>query len=556
MNRFRWLPCVFGEDKDAGFVAILTALIALVLLGLAAIAVDISRWYVEGERLQKAVDAAALAGAVYLPGDPTRASASAREFAEKNGFTIDDVDVTYVDGPGSRPSQMRVTMSSRVDNAFGAALGVANTTITRTAVAEYAGPVPLGSPCNVFGREDMEAELPDGGQGAVSSAACSSAGTYWANISGSNVNKARGDGYAASWCTRPDDGRGIDACDRIDPAGTNPGRNLDFTGEGYVYMVRVKRSGTLNLQGYDIGWAATGDNCTAGNLVGRNTRNRYVTTAAEAALRYASGSSPFCTGDSQMNLPEGDNSTVRTVVTVREPGRSVWDPLSGEVACTLDLPGWPLSTPASSLSAADSVSRLLQRTHHRWADLCPAPLSAQAGEDWSIQIQTIGGGGQNRFSLRAAMTGGASAADVSIFGAGKISLFNNVPAGTSNFNVVRLDSGTANRVLSLQFFDLGDATAPVTVTVLAPDSNTAMANCTGLGPTSGTLPGCSITTRASTHGGRWQVVQIPIPSNYRCSDDRDQSRCWVRVRLSTSAAQSDTTTWSASLSGEPLRLVE
>ena len=543
------------RGRDHGFVAIITALLAITLLGLAAIAVDISRWYVEGARLQNAVDAAALAGAPSLPGKPDEASAAAREFAEKNGFTIDGVDVTYEDGPGSRPSQLRVTMSSSVSNAFGAALGVPTTRITRTAVAEYAGPAPMGSPCNVFGREDMPS-FGAAGQDSVGSDNCSSAGTYWANISGSNVNKARGDGYAAGWCTKPDDGRGIDACDRIDPSGANPGTNLDYTSEGYVYMVRAKRSGILNLQGYDIGWVATGDNCTEGNLVGVTNRNPYVTTRAEATARYARGSSAYCTGDSQMKLPEGDDSVVRTVITVREPGRSVWDPLSGDVACTLDLPGWDLSTPTSRLSASDATSRELQRTYHRWADLCPAPLNAQAGEDWSIQIQTIGGGGQNRFSLRAGMSGGATGADVSIFGAGKISLFNNVPAGTSNFNVVRLDSSAANRVLSLQFFDLGDATAPVSVTVLAPDSNTAMANCIGEGPTNGSLPGCSITTRASTHGGRWQIVRIPIPSDYSCSDDRDESKCWVRVRLSTTAAQADTTTWAASLSGDPVRLVE
>lgn len=543
-------------DGDEGIVAILTVLLALVLFGCAAIAVDISRWYVEGERLQKAVDAASLAGAVYLPGNPTSASAAAHEFAEDNGFTIDGSEVTYEEGRGRRPSQLRITMSSNVDNAFATLLGVPTTRITRTAVAEYAGPVPMGSPCNVFGREDMELLLASGSQGTVASANCSTAGTYWANIAGSNVNKARGDGYAAGWCTKPDDGRGIDGCDRIDPTGSSPGTNLDYDSTGYVYLVRVKKTGSLNLQGYDIGWAATGDNCTAGNLVGATNVNPYVQTRGEATIRYARGSNAFCTGDSQMSLPEGDDSTVRTVITVREPSASVWDPLAGKVACTLDLPGWNLQTPRGRLSANDANSRLLQQTFHRWADLCPAPLNASAGEDWSIQVRTIGGGGQNRFALRAAMSSGAGAADVSIFGAGRISLFNNVPAGTSNFNVVRLDSGAADRVLSLNFFDLGDATAPVSVTVLAPDSNAPMTGCTGLGPTTGSMPGCTLTTRSSTHGGRWQTINIPIASDYLCSDDRDQAKCWVRVRLSTTDAQADTTTWSAALSGDPLRLVE
>jgi Flp pilus assembly protein TadG len=555
MSAMTWLRRRLSGDE--GIVAIWTAMLAVVLFGMAAFAVDIARWYVEGERLQKSVDAAALAGAVYLPGDGSTADANALALAEKNGWTVDGNLVTFVPGRGARPSQMRVTMSSQVSNAFAGLLGFPTTTVTRTAVAEYAGPVPMGSPCNVFGREDMERTLTSGSQGTVGSAACSSAGSYWANIAGSNVNKARGDGYAASWCTKPDDGVGIDRCDRVDPTGANPGRNLDYTADGYVYIARVKKSGTLDLQGYDIGWAATGDNCTQGNLVGVANTNAFTTTAAEARARYASGaSSPFCTGDTQMDLPEGDASAVRTVVTVRKPSPSLWNPLAGEVACRLDLPGWSLSTPRTALSAGDANSRLLQQMYHRWMNLCPTPLYAQAGDDWSIQIQTVGGGGQNRFSLRANMSAGASGADVSIFGAGKISLFNNVPAGSSTFNVLRLDSSTAGRVLSLQLFDIGDATAPVTVQLLQPDSNSPFASCTGIGPFNGALSNCSVTTTAARNGGRWQTIQAPIPANYACSDDRDQAKCWVKVRLTTSSGQADTTTWSASLSGDPLRIVE
>lgn len=544
-----------GAAGDAGIVAIWVAMLSVVLFGMAAIAVDISRWYVEKERLQKATDAAALAGAVYLPGDYSGATSAAQALAARNGWTIDGDKVTFQVTRGARPTQLRVSMSSRVSNAFGALVGIPTTTVSTTAVAEFSGPVPMGSPCNVFGREDMEALVSGGGQGSYSSSNCRSAGSYWANVSGTNVNKARGDGYAARWCTAPDDGVGIDGCDRINPSGTSPGTNLDYDSNGYVYMVRVKKSGTLRLQGYDVGWVATGDHCDDGNLVGVSATNSYVTTSAEAGTRYASGDSAFCTGDTQMTLPEGDNSTVHTIVTVRRPSSSVWNPLEGQVACVLDLPGWNLSTPVSALRTS-GTGNLLARTYHRWAELCPSTLSVTAGQDWSIQIQTIGGGGQNRFALRAAMTGGATAADVSIFGAGKVSLFNNVPAGTSTFNVLRLDSGAAKHTLAISFFDLGDATAPVNVTVLQPDSNSPFSGCRGIGPTSGSLSGCTVTTRSSTHGGRWQVVQIPIASTYTCSDDRDEAKCWVRVRLSTTSGQSDTTTWAASLDGDPVRLVE
>ena len=48
-----------------------------VLLGMAGLSVDIANWYLQGNREQKAADAAALAGAVYLPDDPARATSTA-----------------------------------------------------------------------------------------------------------------------------------------------------------------------------------------------------------------------------------------------------------------------------------------------------------------------------------------------------------------------------------------------------------------------------------------------------------------------------------------------
>ena len=57
--------------NEAGVVAVWTALVMVVLLAFAGWAVDYSHWNDERTHMQKAADAAALAGAVYLPDDPT-----------------------------------------------------------------------------------------------------------------------------------------------------------------------------------------------------------------------------------------------------------------------------------------------------------------------------------------------------------------------------------------------------------------------------------------------------------------------------------------------------
>ena len=53
----------------------------------------------------------------------------------------------------SRPSQLKVTVTSRIHNAFGTAFGEQWTTVSSSAVADFNGPAPMGSPCNAYGNE-------------------------------------------------------------------------------------------------------------------------------------------------------------------------------------------------------------------------------------------------------------------------------------------------------------------------------------------------------------------------------------------------------------------
>lgn len=587
------------ERGDSGAIAVLVALLLPVVFIFVAFAVDVARWYVELQRLQRAADAGALAGAPFMPANLNSTSsppyAAALREVERNGYPASDTVVTKVVVPNTNPvayhpTKVRVTVTTRVSNGIAAVFGFPTTTLHRTGVADFAGPVAMGSPCNLFGREDMEAA---GAQ--LGSVDCATAGKYWVNIAGRYTNKARGDGFSSSWCTKPDTSIAvagqpylIDNCSGTDSSGANPGRNLDWgpslTGApsfpGYVFKVRAKASGPLTLEGYDIGWAVTGDNCTEGHLVGTTAGNSFV-PAADATARYArsrqdaSGNwidNPFCPGDSQMPLPEGNDSSVQTVVTVRAPSTNPYTPLDGAVICTMVLDGYDRSTAATALSAT-GTGNVLARTFHRWSNLMAnagngrttgscgtgglqPTISVTAGQDYSIQVQTVGGGGQNRFALRASLGGAGVNRNVSIFAVDQVSLYNNVPSGQSMFNFVRLDSSAAGHTLQVRFYDIGDSNASVTAAVLQPDLLTPFSNCTGTGPVSGALTGCAVTATSSVNGGRWQTISIPIDQGYRCPDDEDQAQCWVRIRLNTTAYQADTTTWAAELLGDPVRLVE
>ena len=51
--------------------------------------------------------------------------------------------------------------------------------------------------------------------------------------------------------------------------------------------------------------------------------------------------------------------------------------------------------------------------------------------------------------------------------------------------------------------------------------------------------------------------KVPIPNNYTCNYS-DAIGCWVRVNFDfpSQTNVSDTTTWSATIEGDPVRLVE
>ena len=58
-----------------------------VIIGVVAIVIDISWFWTNSLRVQRAADAAALAGSIYLPGKPSGAYSVARAEANKNGYT-------------------------------------------------------------------------------------------------------------------------------------------------------------------------------------------------------------------------------------------------------------------------------------------------------------------------------------------------------------------------------------------------------------------------------------------------------------------------------------
>jgi hypothetical protein len=546
---------------ESGAVAIIVGLMLPVLLGFAGLALDLGHWYLTGNQEQKAADAAALAGAVYLPGDPATAISTAKDYAARNGYTA-DVDTVVTPARETNPVQLRVTIVHTVDNYFTALFGMPRTAISRTAVAEFQGPVPMGSPANTYGDEPLGAGER---RWSTTYTSASNQPLFWANIAGPRSTKTNGDAFQGGICA------GADGC-----AGST---NTDYSADGYFYSVTVPSAGKLAIEVFDPAFVNVDDHCNS-NLAGATTaRNSYVT---DAATRYASGNTKFCTGDQLFTGSAGDGIPPTTTFVFRSPTNTPWDPMTAPVINTAtcapkQYPGYniaDLKTALTEPATGPNPNAPLQQVFRQWVRVCT--FDAPVAGKYYVQVRTnvaIGnptgagsvtfpGGGHNRYSMRAALLDGAgspSGAGVQIEATAAMGIYANAPSATTQFFLARVPTGSGGHTLILRFFDISDASGTGQLTILPPPGEgpvSGFTNCVASGPQTATLPTCTVTANSSFNG-RWEEVQVPLPMNYSCRD-LDPTGCWVRIRYSYGSGSTvqDTTTWTASLDGDPVRIVE
>ncbi len=142
----------FRRTRSRGQVVVVFAAAIVVLIALCGVVIDVA-WYWTGNlRMQRAADAAALAGVVWLPGNPSQAITVARAEASKNGYahgTGGVVVTPSVDPHNDR--RLNVSISGTVGTFFSGVVGVNSWPAQRTAKADYVLPVPMGSPDNYYG---------------------------------------------------------------------------------------------------------------------------------------------------------------------------------------------------------------------------------------------------------------------------------------------------------------------------------------------------------------------------------------------------------------------
>lgn len=565
--------------REGGYIAVISVILTPVIFGIAAFTIDVGNWYSVAQSIQRAADAASLAGVTYMPGNFDQAKATALTVAAENGYTS-GIDVEPVDGA---PSKLRVTITQTVNNTFGQLLGVDTETITRTSVANYQAPLPMGSPCNEFGNGPVTTLNSTDPR----SSNCSAAGQFWANVGSPMAPKSNGDAYQDNNCSAS--ASGTDGCSN---------GNTDYSNSGYFYSVKLSAPVTnLTIQAFDPAFVSVGDLCTSNFGSGTSSayyaKNQYNynpgTSAATASSLedtsstgiYGSGqTNRYCTGDmlfNQNNTPPSTTYTIREPVATSNP----WDPTSYPVvgSCTKTFDGFSgdLYTALNEYQQTNGVVQykngapVLAKTgtggyqdqvaseFRQWVTLCTFSGTAPAGT-YFIQVQgsaNAQGDGHNRFSLRAFGSGAADNANIAISGYTNMAIYANLNNAKTSFYLTQVSPAAAGQVLNVRLFDIGDSSAPGTVTIKPPaDSNlSSFSSCTGTGPTSGALTNCSITANSS-YNGKWEQISIPIPKGFTCNSSI-VTGCWITLTYDYGSGQpNDTTSWTANLDGTPVRITE
>jgi len=566
-------------ERERGFVLVWFAILIIVMLSVTAFAVDLGHAYLVGQQEQDAADAAALSAATYLPDNCSNANPHALAIASLNGFTdgAANTSVTAVNGAAGGagcnkaasllPTQIKVDIKTRVDTWFARAIGIDTLTVSRSSTAEFDPPVQLGSPNSNFGT-------------APGCVGCFDP-HVWANAAGKDNRKVDGNAIFENWCA----GSSADNCSG------NGQNNSDHDSNGMLFQISNPTLENLNIEMFDPGFVDDGQ--PSGAKPSCNDGSLY----------------PLCTGDSTLSHQTGGAPAMSTRFTLY-PLDNLTNPLGNPPICHITYPGY--FSPAAAAAANDVTAR----GFHKWANLATDAggcgtlnassyvLQVQSGDDFGGPTQA----GSNMFSVAACSGCGSNQPqndpNVAVSAITKMSLFTNAVGSQPVFYLARIPSWARSQFLSLSFFDIGDVSTvsgqPIggALTVVSADAAHStnnspvgeFANClyshpaTRSGFISGQITpwasnppltewasnpnslqslggGCTapvtVNASASEWNGKWSTWQIQIPSDYSCAD-ADFTKCWVKIQYNypVGAVLHDATTWTASLSGNPVRLTK
>lgn len=497
---------------EKGYALVLAALMLLPMLAFTGFATDVGAWYARASRIQRAADAASLAGVIWMP-DLAQARTVALATATRNGFTsgVNDITVTVSAVPNSTRKLRVIIVDASVEQYF-SSIFIGNVDITRAATSEYILPVPLGSPLNRFGNDPAAGITPN----------------FWGSISGPYTDRNNGDPFSTK-CGASASGT---SCTQS---------NTEYRNTGYTYAVDVPASmigQQLTVELYDAG---------------HYHRINYPTV--ETADYTIVCGTATCSGT---NAPTG-------IRTQYEMYRADNTPLDNSDNSTLanqcngsGANGKLTLEPEASPSSYKNTWSLLCRVTVTTAGVFPLRVKSSG-----INGTTDSGNGWNQYAIRvcsgsASCTGASTTGQPRVYALSDMSMFNNASGSTADFYLAEVDQIHAGKTFEVSLFDPGDGqSGNAFLSVKRPDGT--IPGCTYRirgQATSTTLTTCTIQT--SNNGtaifqGLWVDIDIALPTVYSCTLGTLPG-CWWKINYQFGGQPNDRTTWSAQIIGDPVHL--
>jgi hypothetical protein len=522
---------VRGELKQAGQIVVIFALMLVVLIGLVGIAIDTTYAWRESLRVQRAADAASLAGVVSMPGAFGTATITADSEAAKNGYTSSSTTSIAVT-KANNPDELDVSITTQVPTFFSRIFGINSFTVTRSSKAVYILPVPMGSPENYYG--SFGSYQVNGSPVALKGPGGETlnARGFWGSVLTQGADIVNGDAYMPKFNNGGNNPNPQDTTDYYNYAVYMPPGS---TG-GHVSIFDPGFCDTDQQQGTGETWfSGTGAVSTWYQLY--NTNNQPYNLGAQTFL----GSS----GSMFINEAYSDSTEGGSGGSSCKTG-TITDPTNGEYY------------------------------HDKWWDLTNyigTTLSGgMGGTTYRIHVTTDPGdttqdsvNGQNNFALFASATGGSP----EVYGIGAMQMYTPLPQGqSSTFYLAQISQQAgAGKTIQINLWDPGDTHMTADLYILQPTASgwspvSLTWTCQKLS-TDGSASNCSggsgtyveTSTGATSHfNGCWLYISIAVPTSYTAPQSG-----WWKIQYTMGSASgvyaTDETTWQVNIKGNPVHLI-
>ncbi len=529
--------------SEGGYVLAQTALLLIPLMIFAAFATDIGSWYVQSQKLQRAADAAALAGVTQLP-DLDKAITEARAVATRNGL-VDQTPTDNTDFDTGPLPQLEVTSPKagvlevavkRREPSFLGRLVLDSIVVERFAIAEFTNDVYLGNPTSGLGT------------GTISPADLGMPNDQtWLALNAYCWDKQRGDLFASGFYSGPFAG-GTRTC------GPTPGQiatapqahpNPNYDPDAYVFVVESQPSSApLDISIFEPGAGCPEVNST--NDASSSPRLHYRLYGPNLRTNHRQ----FV--DTNSPIREGLLPTDACVAN--SPTGDGWWP----VGQNLTVPGSDGGYYYLQLGTRNPDINDLDPADPFWEEI-----------------------GINFFSLKTTRSGTSqlcafTAADPTcpqLYALEWLPLWRELPSSEADFFLAEVPEGHRGSTMVVTLFDAADGVDNIQIAdpsgravpfewryvdrslgqmsgngYFETDYAAHTATCNWAGS-----PGnpCLETRVYSNFNDHLVQISIDIPPDYTCGGD-----CWWKARYTTALAPGDRTVWAIAMTGDPVRLVE